>query len=370
MGQNNKNKEYLAPAVRINMCETMPSSDPLMTATGLFGLGYINMVSGYLKLKGYRYAEFLQAVGLKDNEWNERSLSLAEIIAFLDKAIYFTGESFLPLLAGRRIHITNFSDLGTLMMHCADVETVIKNTIYFHNLTSNGEFNLSVIQEGDKTYFRLYQNPQYSDEQLAPLIEMAMAAFANVTFFLAYGASIKDLGPAQINFRHNNLSDHEHYNKTFLIPVKFNHDFNQIVISSSFLKRPIYNANKDLYVLTKHHIEKQVAQWAQQLPVKKRIGALLIGGDLPQAISLKHIANQLDMSVSSLQRKLAQESTSYKDIKDSIILKLSNRLLENTKRSLMDIAVELGFSDTNSFSRTYKRLNNRTPLEFRNSCQS
>ena len=352
------------------MCKAMSNSAPLMATTGLFGLGYINLVTGYLKLKGYRYGEFLKTVSLKDNEWNERSLSLPEILKLLDKAIYFTGESFLPLLAGRRIHITNFSELGTLMMHCADVETVIKNIVYFHNLSGNDEFNLSVLQEGEKTYFRLYPNSQYSDEQLAPLIEMAMAAFANVTFFLAYGALIKDLGSAQINFRHNNLSDYDHYNKTFKIPVEFNQEFNQIVLNSSFLKRPVYNANKELYVLTKQHIEKRVAQCSLQLSVKKQIAALLIGGELPQTISLKHIANKLDISVSSLQRKLAQEGTSYKDIKDSIILKLSNRFLQNTKRSLMDIAIELGFSDTNSFSRTYKRLNNKTPLEFRDNCQS
>ncbi len=347
------------------MCEKMPDVESWMSITSLFSQGYLNMVARYLKFKGHDYGEFLNIMGLTDNEWSKRSFSLSEIIIFLNKAIEFSGDKNLPVLAGRHINLTNFSTLGTLVLHCANIEAVIKNVSYFHNLTNNGEFDFSVIHENKKVCLRFYKTSQYSDEQISPLIEIAMAVFSNVSFFLASGASIEDLGSAQIDFCHSQINDKESYIKAFRIPVKFNQEFNQIVFSESFLKMPVYNANKELYVLTKQHLEKQLSLLALKAPEEVKVGTLLIGADQPQTIKLNFVAKKLDVSVSSLQRKLAEQGTSYKDIKDSIILKLSNRLLQNTQKSIIDIAIELGFSDTNSFSRTYKRLNCKSPAEFR-----
>lgn len=347
------------------MCKKMPDVESWMPITSLFSQGYLNMVARYLKIKGHNYAEFLNTVDLTNNEWNQRSFSLSEILNFLNKAIEFSKDKNLPVLAGRHINLTNFSTLGTLVLHCANIEAVINNVIHFHNLTNNGEFDLSVVHENEKVYLRFSKTSQYSDEQISPLIEIAMAVFANVSLFLASGASVKDLGSAQINFCHKQVNEIESYINAFRIPVKFDQKFNQIVFSDSFLKIPVCNANKELYVLTKQHLEKQLSLLTLKTSEEDKVEALLIGMDQPQTVKLKFIAEKLDISVSSLQRKLAEQGTSYKDIKDSIILKLSNRLLQNTQTPIIDIAIELGFSDTNSFSRTYKRLNDKSPNEFR-----
>lgn len=347
------------------MHEVSQLAEPQRPATAMFGQSYLNIAMHYLQLKGCDTARFLSQLELTDNEWHTRSFSLDEIIHCLNQAMLFTQDNSFPLRAGRRIHITNFLDLGTLLIHCPTVGDVIKNTIYFHNLTNSGEFNLSLSKENGRAYFRIAPNKDYTDLELSPLVDMTMAAFTNITFFLAYGKVISDLGKAEINFRHAPLAETCGYNDVFKIPVKFNQRHNQIVFSPHFLETPIYNANRDLYLLIKEHLERQVALWAQHLPAKDRIASFLKAADMPMSISIKCIASKLHSSVSTLQRKLYIEGTSYKEIKESVVLHRAKRLLANTRHSVLDIALELGFSDATCFSRTYRRLSRHSPNEFR-----
>lgn len=74
----------------------------------------------------------------------------------------------------------------------------------------------------------------------------------------------------------------------------------------------------------------------------------------PRWPGLADTAAALNLSPSTLQRRLADESYTFQSVKDEVRRDLAIDLLNSTSRSLDAIAAELGFSDGATFQRAFK----------------
>jgi AraC-like DNA-binding protein len=79
----------------------------------------------------------------------------------------------------------------------------------------------------------------------------------------------------------------------------------------------------------------------------------------PQWPTLEEVAQSLHTSASSLQRHLAAEHTSLQWLKDDLRRDLAISRLSSSNVSLVQLASELGFSDSPSFQRAFKRWTGR-----------
>jgi AraC-like DNA-binding protein len=93
--------------------------------------------------------------------------------------------------------------------------------------------------------------------------------------------------------------------------------------------------------------------------LRDAIVAELRGGE-PSA---QKIAKRLAMSVRTLQRKLAEEGLSFQAVVDETRAELADRYLEGEGLSVTEVAFLLGYAESSSFARAYKRWRGRTPLE-------
>ena len=71
------------------------------------------------------------------------------------------------------------------------------------------------------------------------------------------------------------------------------------------------------------------------------------------------------MSVRTLNRLLAAEGTSYRQLLDALRSELAARHLAGDDVSIAEVGFLLGFSELSSFHRAFKRWTGRTPAEFR-----
>ena len=76
------------------------------------------------------------------------------------------------------------------------------------------------------------------------------------------------------------------------------------------------------------------------------------------------IARALGMSPRGLQRHLADEGTSFKDLLESARASLARSYLGEGRHSVTEIAFLLGFADTSAFSRAFKRWTGSSPRDF------
>jgi AraC-like DNA-binding protein len=73
------------------------------------------------------------------------------------------------------------------------------------------------------------------------------------------------------------------------------------------------------------------------------------------------------MSVTTLRRRLQQESTSFQKIKDECRREAATSYLSYPDLSNNDIALLMGFDETSAFFRSFKKWTGMTPGDYRRS---
>lgn len=81
------------------------------------------------------------------------------------------------------------------------------------------------------------------------------------------------------------------------------------------------------------------------------------------------LATDLQVSPSTLRRRLEAEGQSYQTIKDLVRRDKAIHLLSFSDLSVMDIAAELGFAETSAFHRAFKKWTDANPGEYRRSAR-
>lgn len=86
---------------------------------------------------------------------------------------------------------------------------------------------------------------------------------------------------------------------------------------------------------------------------------------LPDWPDLARLAAALHVSTATLQRRLAAEGTSFRDLSDELRRDLAITQLTSSSIRLKALAHQLGFETTGSFQRAFRRWTGRTPASYR-----
>ena len=86
---------------------------------------------------------------------------------------------------------------------------------------------------------------------------------------------------------------------------------------------------------------------------------------LPEHLTLPAIARRLFLSPRTLHRRLEDEDTSFRAVKDSLRRDLATEWLAKTQRPLGRIGADLGFADAAAFYRAFTAWTGSGPREFR-----
>lgn len=85
----------------------------------------------------------------------------------------------------------------------------------------------------------------------------------------------------------------------------------------------------------------------------------------PGRRSSQWVADELSVSTSTLKRRLADEGTTFRQLRQSCLRESAMLLLLTRSMSASQIATELGYGDLTNFSHAFKRWTGRSPSEFR-----
>ncbi|BFM17328.1 AraC family transcriptional regulator [Maricurvus nonylphenolicus] len=173
-----------------------------------------------------------------------------------------------------------------------------------------------------------------------------------------------ELPMGRIEMQRPAVSNPEEFEAFFGCSVAFGSSKNIIAIRSQYVDQPLPGANSELArmqdQLTAQYVEK-FSDNSFALQVKNEIIGLLPGGDPSQ----QAIAERLSCSQRNLQRRLQDEGTNFTQLLTDIRQQLARLYLQDSDRSLSEIAYLLGFSDHSNFTRAFKRWFDQSPTEYR-----
>ncbi len=83
------------------------------------------------------------------------------------------------------------------------------------------------------------------------------------------------------------------------------------------------------------------------------------------AAGLEALAGSLNCTSRTLERRLARENTSYRRLREQMIVEIASEALSGSNANLDVIASKLGYTEASAFVRAFKRLTGLTPATFR-----
>jgi AraC-like DNA-binding protein len=168
----------------------------------------------------------------------------------------------------------------------------------------------------------------------------------------------------RVELRHPAPPDPGPYSLRFRAPVLFDAAADRLCFDSAEWDAPLRNADAALAHLLDEHARMLAARLPDapgglQAAVRQALTATLPD---TQAASVAHA---LHVSVRTLQRRLAADGTTFRDIADSLRRGLAEAYLGDPHVSIAEVAFLLGFSDQTSFNRAFRRWTGAAPGAWR-----
>jgi AraC-like DNA-binding protein len=174
----------------------------------------------------------------------------------------------------------------------------------------------------------------------------------------------RDFSPRLIELRRPRPSRTDDFERLLRAPLHFGAEANRLVFDSDSFERPLDGGNPDLA----RHSDAIALQYLAQFErdnIQARVRELLMQRLAKCEPSQEEVAEHLYMSARTLQRKLGDSGTTYKEILDETRHSLALTYLSAPQHSVGDVTHLLGFSCGSSFTRAFRRWTGQSPSDWR-----
>lgn len=322
----------------------------------------VHKIIDAVKARGVEAEELYRAVGFDpallidpDNR-----IPFSQFVAFYESGARLTGDDAFGLHMGERVEPELFDVLGYAVINSPTFGEAINRLIRYHSIWSDGAvYNLDI----SGTQARLTY--EYLDGVIDGRRHDREMTLSILVSFARRGTGV-DWTPRELSFQHSkpqSISEHE---RIFRSPLHFGRPVNELIFDSSLLALPMMKADPGLCLILDRHAQELLARRPRVGGLVNQVRQLLgeafdTGGD-PK---VETIAQQMGISLRTLQRRLKEEGTSHQDLLDEMRRELSRRYLQEPKLAICEVAYLLGFSEPSAFHRAFRRWTGVTPKEFR-----
>jgi AraC-like DNA-binding protein len=262
------------------------------------------------------------------------------------------------------------------MLHAATLEQAMQRAaVYFKRLQSSGEtFQLSEEGEqvsccfefGNSDERALTAPENFSMESLnwlpgltGHILSMAMwhrvCGWFIGTFIELDRVELKQAG------RHG-----KDYSEVFGTPVHFGSSRDAFSFHRRYLEFPVVQSEASLDKMLETYPAELFRIDPESHGVANKVRHL-IGSDFQRPLpTLAEVAGRLHMTTPTLHRRLQEEGTSFQQLKDQCRKNAAIGYLASGDHTTQELAELMGFSDSSTFHRAFKKWTGLTPSEFRN----
>ncbi|HSC83592.1 MAG TPA: AraC family transcriptional regulator [Pseudomonas sp.] len=279
-------------------------------------------------------------------------IPLARQDALWDAFCTAADDALIGLRLGCALQVGHLDMVGALLMSCESVGEALEALLeYYPIIGEGGEFSLHT--EGQQVSLRYLEHYQVRQEERT---EAVMASLLQMSRWITGNK----VGPLALSLQHAPRGEEARYAELLGCSLQFAAEHNALVFAVADLQVPLIQANAlmcaHLRGLADSLLERLGTQSLsvrvqQQLRTQPRWGK-------------ERIAEQFGLSGRHLNRKLAEEGSTYRLLREQVLYRMAEQQLRESAR-LTDVAERLGFSDESSFAKAFRRWSGVTPGQFR-----
>lgn len=268
-----------------------------------------------------------------------------------------TACSYFGLLVGQRADTSVLGSVGLLLRNAPDVMTALNELVINLDLHDRGA-TCFLDMSGDDALlgYEVYVHGVAGTDQVS---DCAIAVGWNILRTLCGPAWL----PSEIRLRREHPLDIEPYRRFFNTPLKFNAEHSSLVFPAYWLSRPTHLADPDLRQDFLARIQEMRAYADQSFREQAHKMLVVLLGQ--QRCTREQLAEQFAMHPRTLNRRLKDAGTSFRELHGEACHEMARQLLRDTRRNLPSIAALLGYSDETAFIRAFSKWEGMSPARWR-----
>ncbi|MGA0561293.1 AraC family transcriptional regulator ligand-binding domain-containing protein [Ancylobacter sp. VNQ12] len=279
-------------------------------------------------------------------------IPMARYIAVFEDAAVHTGDAAFGARLGSTFKPADIGPIGMLLQLSGTIRAALRRMAR-HVGVVQGATGIGVVEEDD----RLIWSYHLQDPRLWPRRQDAEYSVAATCQLVRSGFSA-GWNPVEVHFEHAAPQDTLALQRLLRCPLLFGQSANRIVVDNRDADRVYRSEDRDLIAILERHVADISAKEAIAPGIADQVKAL-IGiylGHKP--ITLPTIAAELGLSVRTLQRRLAEEGASLREL-----VRVQRQAIiahhQGAAASKARIAETLGYADSTVFWRARRAWERR-----------
>lgn len=325
---------------------------------------YLNLLSNYLEES--QHAQTLCAninhISSQDNVQAPQRITLSQLKKLMSVIEKQTGGLAFGLTIGEHIHPSDYGTIGYALMNCANLKQALGLAANQKAILNQALFTTLVA---DNLCYHYKITTRSHHPYIASLIELDFSSAVQLAKFLVGMQKSEQVKLLKVQFKHAQLGNSQDYQRVFNCPVFFGADVNEIVIAKSVLDIPIRSANHNIFKMLQRKIDRLHNIELSDKAFSQKVFSYISLDEACDIPDVANVAQQFNISVSTLKKRLQQEGLNYSAMCDTIKKKKALHMLANPSIKIKEIYMQLHFHSPSAFNRAFKRWTNMTPTAYR-----
>ncbi|HEX7165408.1 MAG TPA: AraC family transcriptional regulator [Acidimicrobiales bacterium] len=289
----------------------------------------------------------------------ESRIPLTRTTALWRLAVEVTGDPCFGIEVSRHVRPGSFQSLGLGVVSSHTLADALDRIVRFGDVVLTGERRNAVQSRGDR--YELVLGSLAGELQPAlEAMEAILASIVRVARFLLRA----DVAPLAVELVRPVRPPSDRFERFFGCEITYGCDAHVLAFDRALTEQPLPAACDPLAHaadrLARDYVERVRSTGAFADGVRAAVASLLSSGDATQAA----VARLMMMSERTLQRRLHEEGTTFRDVVCDARIDLAKQLLVTERPGSHALANRLGFSEPAAFRRAFKRRTGMTPRDF------
>lgn len=328
--------------------------------------GFAASFADYACDKGAKRDVLLAASGLTEADLSDQDNRIPVVAyqALIGTAIQNTGDTALLVRHTLDTRLETMSVVGQILHSSASLRHSLEQLNRYLHLMGDVElpmgverFELLSNKDGLWIIDHLVSGPDnsyWAEASFARFISEFRRSFPDATFEIAMEVTYAP--PPHV----------DQYPELFRVPVQFNARRNALQID------PVWDTpetqfepgNAYAFDVFTRHADGMLAKLQTDKTIRAQIEAQILPNLHEGTISMDKVAKDLAMSRQTLYRRLKDEGITFAEVHDALRQRMAVEYLGGEKVTVNETAYLLGFSESSSFVRAFKRWTGLSPTAY------
>ena len=322
-------------------------------------MGWVNTVIATAQSLGVEANALLAAADIPSSALDWERWPIDYITRLWRAAEHCTGDAGFGLKVGARVSPASINVVGFALQSAATLREAIVMVQKYQRLISDGG-RFQMLAGGTSTW--VVYHPRQGQLAFSPhQIEAVLAA---VVTFAGWVMGVT-LHPLRVQLSQAQLGALQGYRNVFACPVEFEQAFSGLLVDNAVLDQPLPQADPQFAKVHEQYTDARLAALSLSSVSVGDLRQWLMAHMGPQVPRRAQAAQALGISERTLARRLHEQEQTFDKLLDDVRRELALQAVSDSERSLVDIAQSLGFAESSTFYRAFRRWTGLPPARWR-----